>query len=111
MAKPPIVTQPADPGVGQPPPRHGDILLTEVAKLQTDGEYVKRDIGELRSDMRDVRDRLSRLEERVGHLPSKGFIVAVVTTALVILGGIITIAPKLQSWVSISSNPQSQQSR
>jgi len=40
---------------------------------------------------------LARLETRVDHLPSKGFIVVVVTTALIIIGGLITVAPKIQA--------------
>jgi hypothetical protein len=95
LAKTPDISQPTDVGVGPPPSRPSDILLTEMAKLQSDGEYLKRDMGELRTDMRDVRDRLARLEERVLHLPGKGFIVVVVTTSLVILGGLVTVAPKL----------------
>ncbi len=102
MAKNPIISEPTDQGIGPPPARHSDILLTEVAKLQNDGEYTKRDLGEMRTDMRDVRDRLSRLEERVAHLPGKGFIVLVVTTSLFIVGGLLTIAPKLQSMIGVS---------
>jgi hypothetical protein len=67
----------------------------ELGKLQSDVAYIKRDVLELRTDSRDIRDRLARLEERVAHLPGKGFVV--VTTALVITGGLITIAPKLQA--------------
>jgi hypothetical protein len=47
--------------------------------------------------MKDVRERLAKLETRVDHLPSKGFIVVVVTTALVIIGGLVAVAPKLQA--------------
>jgi hypothetical protein len=72
-------------------------VITEGAKLQAQHEFVKRDVGESRTDMRDVRDRLARLETRVDHLPSKGFIVVVVTTALIIIGGLITVAPKIQA--------------
>jgi hypothetical protein len=71
--------------------------LAEIVKLQSDAEYIKRDVSELRTDVRDVRDRMARLEERVLHLPGKGFIVMVVTTALVIIGGLVTIAPKPQA--------------
>ena len=78
-------------------PRSPGLALAEIAKLQSDAEYIKRDVSELRTDVCDVRDRLARLEERVLHLPGKGFIVVVVTTALVIIGGLVTIAPKLQA--------------
>lgn len=78
-------------------PRSLDILLTEVAKLDSDVQYLKRDLSEVRTDMRDVRDRMARLEERVAHLPSKEFIVGVVVTSLVIAGGIATLAPRFWS--------------
>jgi len=96
VATPPVVSQPVDQGVGPPPSRPSDIVLVEIAKLQTDGEYIKRDLGETRLDMRDLRDRMTRLEVRVDHLPSKGFIVTVVTISVTILGAIVTAAPKLQ---------------
>lgn len=99
MAKTPVAAQPTDQGVGTPPTRPSDIMLVEIAKLQSDGEYTKRDLSELRLDVRDVRDRLARLEERVTHLPGKGFIVVVVTTSLLIIGGLLTIAPKLQALI------------
>ena len=75
--------------------RPSDIVLTEIAKLQSDGEHTKAHIGELRTDVRDLRDRMARLEERVSHLPSKGFIVGVVTSALLIVGGFLTVMPRL----------------
>jgi hypothetical protein len=76
-------------------------MLTEIAKLQSDGEYIKRDLGETRSDMKDIRDRMARLEVRVDHLPSKGFIVTVIAIGVGILGGIATLAPKIQALLGI----------
>lgn len=123
--------------------RTSDLLLIEVAKLQSDGEYLKRDVGEVRTDIREIRsdikdlrgelnefrgevrseiqglrgeiqggrgevkdirgevrglgERVTRLEERVAHLPGKGFIVVVVSTALVLVGAVTTIVPRLQT--------------
>lgn len=93
------ISQPPEPGVGTPPrDRISDILHVEIAKIQADGEYTRRDLGELRADMRDLRDRMARLETEVRHLPSKEFIVTVVIAALTIAGALLTVAPKLQSW-------------
>ncbi len=102
MAKDKTTIQSPDPGVGTPPRNRGidrdfDVLQTEVTKIQVDGEYTKKFLGELQTDMRDMRDRMARLEVRVDHLPSKGFIVGVVVLALTLIGGLVTIAPKLQS--------------
>jgi outer membrane murein-binding lipoprotein Lpp len=77
-------------------------MLTEVAKLQSDGEYLKRDLNETRSDMKDMRDRMARLEVRVDHLPSKGFIVTAIAIGVAILSGVATVAPKIQSLLGIN---------
>ncbi|WP_295846497.1 hypothetical protein [Tardiphaga sp.] len=97
MSTIPTISTPPEPCSAQPRSRSPDLTLAEIVKLQSDAEYIKRDVSELRTDFRDVRDRLARLEERVLHLPGKGFIVVVVTTALVIIGGLVTIAPKPQA--------------
>ena len=98
MVEPPAT--PGDVATATARSRTADILPGEFGKLQSDAEYIKRDVAELRADSRDVRDRLARLEERVAHLPGKVFIIiVVVTTALVITGGLITIAPKLQALI------------
>ena len=54
-----------------------------IARLEASLAHIERDVGELkldvrefRADMRDVRERLVRLEEKVTHLPGKGFIVS-----------------------------------
>ena len=99
VAKAPIISP--DPPGAAPPVRSMDVVLVEIAKLQSASEYTNRDVAELRLDVRDVRDRLARLEERVAHLPGKGFIIVVVTTTLLIMGGLITIAPKLQALLQI----------
>lgn len=107
MAKapsPPIST-PGD-QVGQPNAernRASEIVLVEIAKLQSDGEHIKRDVNELRPDMKDLRDRMKGLEVRVEHLPSKDFIVKVVLTTIGIATAILTlltaIAPLIQRLV------------
>jgi hypothetical protein len=102
VAKNPAVTQPTDQGVGPPPSRPADIVLVEIAKIQSDGEYLKRDMGEVRSHILDLRDRVTKLEVKVDHLPSKGFIVVVVTTILVIVNGVALLAPKIISLLAVA---------
>jgi hypothetical protein len=100
MAKDKVTTQPPEPGVGQPSRDTGrslDIVHVEIAKIQLDGEYTKKSLSGLEGDMRDLRERMTRLEVRVDHLPTKGFIVAAVIATLTIVGALVTIAPKLQS--------------
>jgi hypothetical protein len=96
-------TQAPDPGQGSPPRGDGrlsDILHIEVGKLQNDGEHIKSLLGEVRADVKEVRDRLARLETNVSHLPGKGFIVAVVTSALIIGGAVASGLVGLQSYLS-----------
>ncbi|MGY8669238.1 hypothetical protein Q3C01_43830 [Bradyrhizobium sp. UFLA05-109] len=84
-----------------------DVLQTEVTKIQVDGEYTKKFLGELQTDMRDMRDRMARLEVRVDHLPTKGHIVTVTVIALTLIGALVTIAPKLQALAGMA--PQAAQ--
>lgn len=93
---------PPEAPVGPPPrdqQRSADIALVEIAKLQTDGQYIRRDIDDARKDVRDMRDRVKSLEIKVDHLPSKGFIVAVVIAALSVLTGVFAVMPRLQQAV------------
>lgn len=105
-----MANKPRPPGDDGPPrefaetlpprdPRGSEIVLVEIAKIQSDGQYLRRDVNEMRTDVREVRDRLAKLETNVDHLPGKGFIVAAVIATLTIVGGIITIAPRLQALV------------
>lgn len=55
----------------------GGNMEIRITKLETDVEYIKRDVGEVRTDMRDVRDRMTRLETSVSHLPSKAYVFSV----------------------------------
>jgi hypothetical protein len=94
-----------DPGVGPPPrerddSRSLDVLHTEVAKIQVDGDYTKKFLGELQTDMRDMRDRMRALEVKVDHLPSKSHIAIVVTSALVIAVGLATAITGLQNYLA-----------
>jgi hypothetical protein len=101
MAADRTISEPESAGVGPPPRdlgRGGEILLVELAKLQSDGEYLKRDLSETRTDMREIRDRMARLETEFKHLPSKEFIVTVVVIALGIGVSLLTVAPQLQKW-------------
>jgi hypothetical protein len=103
VAKDRITIQSPDPGVGTPPQidsRLSDILHIEVGKLQNDGEHIKSLLGEVRVDVKEVRDRLIKLETNVSHLPGKGFIIVVVTSALLIGGAIASGLFGLQNYLS-----------
>lgn len=58
----------------------GDNMETRLARLEASFEHSASDLKEARGDLKDIRDRMVKLEERVSHLPGKGFIVSVVMT-------------------------------
>lgn len=41
-------------------PRGPEIVLVEIAKIQSDGQYLRRDVNEMRSDVKEARDRLAK---------------------------------------------------
>lgn len=77
-------------------------MEVKVAKLEAHVETIRADLGSLKTDMRDIRDRMKGLEVKVDHLPSKGFIVTATVTALALIGALVTLAPKLQALAGIS---------
>ena len=85
------------------PPGGGGTFNMEarVAKLEATTDYIKNDVGMLKTDMRDVRDRVARIEEMIKNLPSKGFIITVVSSFLAICIALLSIVPRLQSWVGV----------
>ena len=70
-----------------------------IAKLEASFSHMERDVAELRTDMRDVRDRLTRIETRVDHLPTKGFIVTSVVVTLAVMTALITFQDRVQRLV------------
>jgi hypothetical protein len=92
------------PGVGLPGGGGGGTfngMEARVAKLEGHIEDISGDISALKSDMRDVRDRLPRIEVRLDHLPGKGFIVTAAVVAIGALGSIITLQQQIQSWLGV----------
>jgi len=79
-----------------------DGMEAHVAKIEASMDHMQRDVADFKSDMRDVRDRLARVEERVSHLPSKGFIVAVVITAFTLIGLLTAFQPAIRSLFNLS---------
>lgn len=59
---------------------------------------VKR-IDDFANRMTNVPERLAKTEERVAHLPSKGFIVSVTTVSLSLFAALVVFADKLRALV------------
>ena len=68
-----------------------------VDKLETARGYIERDLEQGRQDMRDVLDRLARLETKVSDLPSKIWIGSAVAGAMAVLSGLVALLAKVVS--------------
>ena len=53
-----------------------------IAALEATTSAMRDDVSDLKTEMRDVRDRLSRLEVKVDHLPTKEYIGRFVVAAM-----------------------------
>jgi hypothetical protein len=102
----------------QPPSGGGpfDGMEARVARLESDVGHIKSDVADIKSSLRELSTNTSglqvnfaRLDERVRHLPSKGFIVTAVTAALALVGAIVVFQGNIQRFlgapVSTSSLP------
>jgi len=72
-------------GSGEPPDGAMEVRI----------DRLEEDVRELRVDMKDVRERLPRIEEQIKALPAKDYIVKVVVG----LGAFITVALAIQGAV------------
>jgi len=93
------------PGPPLQPPSGGGTsngMEARVAKLEAHVQHILGDVSALKADMRDVRDRLPRIETRLDHLPGKGFIVTVVVATIALLGALITLQQQIQAWIGIA---------
>lgn len=88
------------------------MLETRVAKLESDVEYIKRDVAELRSDTKqlckdvaEVKGDVKTLVERSKHLATTAGVYGLAFTMLALFAGVIAYAPKLQQWVGTAPAP------
>lgn len=70
-----------------------------LARLEAHMEHAQSDLTGLKGDVRDIRDRLARLEEKVSHLPGKGFIVGSTVTTLALITALIAFQEQVQAFL------------
>ncbi len=75
-------------------------MEARVAKLEATIEHMHSDLSQVKSDLRDVRDRVPVVEVKIDHLPSKGFIVGCVLTALALGTAIIGYADQIKAFLN-----------
>jgi hypothetical protein len=93
-----------DDGLKKPRPAMAMDHLPERFRMEAAVERIESDVrhfqegdvvSETRGDVKDMRDRLARLEVNVQHLPSKGFIVSIVLAASALLAAATLFQSKL----------------
>lgn len=90
------------PGSGNPPEHHAEnptvrAVQAAVRELETARHYIERNLNETREEIKDVRDRLARIETTVHALPSKvwiGGILAAMTVFLTAFIGLLALVEK-----------------
>lgn len=86
----------------QPPAGGGGGTEARLAALEVHVSYIREDLARIeatanstKTDLSDLRIEAARLSVKVDHLPSKGFIVGVVTGALALIAGLVIYLGKL----------------
>jgi hypothetical protein len=70
-------------------------MEARIAKLEAQMDAVRGDLAKLGSLPVDV----ARLDERVKHLPGKGFVVTATSTTIALIAAIVLFADKLRALV------------
>lgn len=68
-----------DRGIRKPKePPGGNELEARVAKLEVHAEYIRRDLDEMKGDLKTVHDDLSTIKRRMAYFAGAAFIVAAI---------------------------------
>jgi hypothetical protein len=83
-------------------------MEARVARLESDVGHIKTDIGDIKSSLKelttnttDLRINFARLDERVSHLPTKGFIVTAVTLGLGLIAALVVFQGNIQHFLGV----------
>ena len=79
-----------------------DGMEARVTRLETSLEFIKRDVSELRADVSGLKVAFARLEERVNHLPGKGFIVTGLVTTIGLMTAVLVFADRLREALGVA---------
>lgn len=75
-------------------------MEARIAKLEVTVEHIDRNVARMAPDLANVRERMGVLEERVAHLPGKGFIVVALLTSLAVVAALIAFSDQISALVS-----------
>lgn len=80
-----------------------------LARLESDVDYIKRDIGELKIDVRgidkktdDVLIHLARLDERSKHASHYGALFGIVIGALALIAALVVYVDQIRKLVGVT---------
>ena len=76
-------------------------LESRVASLEAYTETIRADVGAMKLDMRDIRDRTAKLEVKVDHLPSKGYVVVALMALLAGIAALIAYQEQIQLFLGL----------
>ena len=68
-----------------------------IAKMEATVDQIDRNVSRMAPDLANVRERMATIEERVSHLPSKGYIVTATTISLVLVAALFTFLDNVGS--------------
>ena len=92
-----------NPGLSSSGGNGADGMEPRIAKLEAFVETIRSDLGEIKPDIKNVRERMATLEANVNHLPSKGFIVRVILTGVAVISAFIAFQAQIQKLFGLVS--------
>lgn len=98
-----IVAEPAPLKKGGGGGNSGD-METRLTRMEVTVEHIDRNVSRMTPDLANVRERMATLEERVAHLPGKGFIVGVTTASLMLIAALIAFSDQIGKLVTASGS-------
>lgn len=75
-----------------------------LSRLEAHLERAQADLRELAADAKDTRERLIKIEEKVSHLPGKGFIVSVVLSCLALFAALAAFQDVIRAAIKASGS-------
>ena len=70
-----------------------------LATMEAHVEHIRNEVASLKADLKDVGERMRRLDEKVSRLPGKSFAVSAALLALALLAALIAFQAKVQAFL------------
>ena len=80
-------------------PERVGVLEAHVQNIRDDVSILRNDLGGVRNDVSTLKVDVGTMKENIRHLPTKGWAVGALLSTLAVITALVTLAPKLQSWI------------